>query len=248
MNSENDNKISLGLKIAMFSVVVFIVLAVLSFTFLPILQTVGASFGFGLPSGSGGRAIRDVEIDVDPQVVYRIDDHRYFTLEKYMDCNSGGFVYYNDAKKKLKIFAGIDGVDKEPQSEVSISQGNNVLSFKGRFIYSASDDVIAYPYRNVNYKYGSSTHFILYKNINNPSYNTSSGEVLMTSDITVTDDSIYVQDGRVAKNIKKIHIPKQNPNDFKWIKSSSLNVVKGSIDDHFHCNDNIKPRSVKYID
>lgn len=86
---------------------------------------------------------------------------------------------------------------------MSISQGDNVLSFKGRFIYSASDGLIAYPYRNVNYKYGNSTHFILYKNINNLSYNTSSGEVLMTLDITVTDDSIYIQNGRVVQNIKK---------------------------------------------
>ncbi|PLR29019.1 T6SS immunity protein Tli3 family protein, partial [Chimaeribacter arupi] len=102
MSHKEDNSLGAGTKIIMIIAVVAIVLFLLARFILSIIPTVGGSFGYGFPSGPGkGRAIRDVVIDVDPQVVYRIDDHRFFTLEQYKDCTSGGLVYYNDTRKKL---------------------------------------------------------------------------------------------------------------------------------------------------
>lgn len=246
MNNEKQNQSTGNIgKVIIIIVGVVIVLWFLARILLSMMPTVGGSFGYGLPSGTGGRAIRDVEVDVDPQVVYRIDDHRFFTLEKYVDCTHGGFVYYNDTNKKIKKFAGIDGEDKRPQNEITIDEVNNAMSFLGKFIYAASDNIIAYPDRNVSYKYGTAVYFIVYENINTPSKNTAV-EILSSSyeTATVSDDAIYIQYS--DDKYKKYHIP--NVSDkYEWVDSSSVHLSSTSQDDRFHCDNNIKPHSVKYI-
>jgi hypothetical protein len=214
---------------------------------ISMLPTVGGSFGFGFPSGSGGRAIRDVEIDVEPQVIYRIDDHRFFTLEKYLDCSFGGFVYYNDTNKKIKVLAGHEGADKRPQNEFTISQPNGVMDFHSKFIYAASDNIIAYPGSNVSYKYGFLNYFIAFKNITNPSKNSEIKVIGSIYDtITITNDAIYTQVSNAKENYKKYPIPKKS-DDYEWINTSDVHFNTVSQDDHFHCDNNIKPRRVKYI-
>lgn len=237
----------LGLKIVMIIAVVIFVIWILWNIVLSMLPTVGGSFGAGFPSGSGGRAIRNVEIDVEPQVVYRIDDHRFFTLEKYKDCSSGGLIYYNDTNKKIKIFAGPKGGDKEPQDEVSMSQVNDTLAFKGKFIYAANDNIIAYPTRDVNYKYGNSTFFIKYTDISNPSNITSSGTIFIDAIATVTNDAIFIQDSAVSKYSKKIKIPQNNVDAYDLVSPSDIHYTLTSKDDHFYCDNNIKPKHVKLI-
>lgn len=237
----------LGLKIVMIIAVVIFVIWILWNIVLSMLPTVGGSFGAGFPSGSGGRAIRDIEIDVKPQVVYRIDGHRFFTLEKYLDCNNGGFVYYNDTNKKIKVLAGYEGADKRPQNEVTTMQKNDVLALNGKFIYAASDNVIAYPTRDVSYKYGNSTYYIVFKDISDPSKN-SKFQVSPSNHNTniVTESAIYIQDKPTPKYYKKYSIPKKS-DDYEWIESPEVNFKRVSKDDHFHCDDTIKPRRVKYI-
>ncbi|HBZ14757.1 MAG TPA: hypothetical protein DEO73_03220 [Pantoea sp.] len=237
----------LGLKIVMIIAVAIFVIWVLWNFVVSMLPTIGGSFGAGFPSSSGGRAIRDVEIDVEPQVVYRIDDHRFFTLEKYLDCSYGGFVYYNDTNKKIKIYAGPEGEDKRPQNEFTISKPNGVMDFHSKFIYAASDNIIAYPGSNVSYKYGFLNYFIVLKNITNPSKN--SGFVVLGSSsdtITITDNAIYIQNESTPKNYEKHSIPKKS-DDYEWIDSSEIHFNRASLDDHFHCDNNIKPQRVKYI-
>jgi len=247
MSDKNQNTVSTGLKLALVAVLLLVVVVAGGFILLPMLQTVGGSFGYGYPGASGGRAIRDVEIDVEPQVVYRIDDHRFFTLEKYLDCNSGGFVYYNDTNKKIKIYAGVEGRDKEPQDEVSIMQKNNVLSFNGRFVFAASDNIIAYPDRNVNYKYGGSTYFISYKNVGDSSKNSMIG-INSSSSYTayVLDDAVFVRSSRHDVNYERYSIPKTT-DGYEWVDASALHLDSVSQDNHFHCNNNIKPKRVRYI-
>ena len=237
----------LGLKIVMIIAVVIFVIWVLWNVVVSMIPTIGGSFGSGFPRGSGGRAIRDVEIDVEPQIVYRIDDHRFFTLEKYLDCNNGGFVYYNDTNKKIKVLAGYEGADKRPQNEVTTMQKNDVLALNGKFVYAASDNVIAYPTRDVSYKYGNSTYYIAYKNISTPS-KSANFEVSSSGSRTniVTDDAIYVQVSNRKEMYKKYPIPKKS-DDPEWIDSSGVKLSNVSQDDHFHCDNTIKPRRVKYI-
>lgn len=246
MDSENNTHVGMGLKIAMGAVVVFMVLVLAGAVFLPMLQTVGGSFGYGYPSGSGGRAIRDVVIDVEPQVVYRIDEHRFFTFENYLDCNSGGFVYYNDTNKKIKVFAGIEGQDKKPQDEVSVMQKNNVLSFYGKFIYAAGDDVIAYPDRNVDYKYGGSTYFVIYERVSFPAEIMIMELSLPGIPLIIKDDAVITKVGGMSEYYREHKIPLDSKG-YDLLTDDELNFPKVSIDDHFHCDNTIRPRKVKYI-
>lgn len=247
MEDGNDKKRNdKDLKILVIIAAVLAALYILWRIVLAMLPTIGGSFGYGFPSGSGGRAIRDVEIEVEPQVVYRIDDHRFFTFEKYVSCTSGGFVYYNDTDKKIKIFAGPEGQDKKPQDEVTISQQNDVLSFNGKFIYAASDDVIAYPGRNVSYKYGSSNYFIVYENINDPTKNTGVKLPSASSTVIVSDKNIKIKSSALSKLYESYKIPKKTDN-FDYVDASKVRMDMLSQDDHFTCNNDIKPKRVKFI-
>ncbi|AVF34413.1 T6SS immunity protein Tli3 family protein [Rahnella sikkimica] len=237
----------LGLKILMIIAVVIFVIWVLWNVVVSMIPTVGGSFGAGFPGGSGGRAIRDVEIDVEPQVVYRIDNHRFFTLENYLNCSFGGFVYYNDTNKKIKVLAGNEGADKIPQNEFTISQPNGVMDFHSNFIYAASDNIIAYPGSNVSYKYGFLNYFIAYRNLTDPSKNSELKVIGSIYDtITITNDAIYTQVSNAKGNYKKYPTPKKS-DDYEWINASDAHFNRVSKDDHFHCDNTIKPRRVKYI-
>jgi len=145
------------------------------------------------------------------------------------------------------VLAGEKDSDQDPQNEVTIMQLNGPLSFYGKFIYAVSDNVIAYPVRYEDYKYGLVTYSIAYTDIMDPSKN-SSFEVLASSSRTniVTDDAIYVQASNQKEHYKKHPIPKKS-NNYEWINASDAHVNRVSQDDHFHCDNTIKPRRVKYI-
>ncbi|KVO17294.1 hypothetical protein WK11_04445 [Burkholderia ubonensis] len=48
--------------------------------------------------------------DSPPQVIYRIDDHRFVTLERYRDCNHGE-TFYNDTKVGIRQKLGRGDVE-----------------------------------------------------------------------------------------------------------------------------------------
>jgi len=50
---------------------------------------------------------KELPYDSPPQVIYRLDDHRFVTLERYRDCNHGE-TFYNDTRANIrrKIGAG----------------------------------------------------------------------------------------------------------------------------------------------
>ncbi|MBC8747552.1 MULTISPECIES: T6SS immunity protein Tli3 family protein [Paraburkholderia] len=47
----------------------------------------------------------EVHYNVPPQVVYRIDDHRYVTLEDYNGCL--GYAWYNDTRTDVRTKIGL---------------------------------------------------------------------------------------------------------------------------------------------
>lgn len=53
---------------------------------------------------------RELPYDTPAQVIYRIDDHRFVTLETYRDCHYGE-AYYNDTKLGLHRTLGRTGVE-----------------------------------------------------------------------------------------------------------------------------------------
>ncbi|WP_454757439.1 T6SS immunity protein Tli3 family protein [Cupriavidus campinensis] len=60
------------------------------------------------PYRNGGPPV--IDYDVPPQVIYRIDDHRFVTLENYRDCHHG-VTYYNDAKQGIRQRLGRAGIE-----------------------------------------------------------------------------------------------------------------------------------------
>ncbi|MEW6342484.1 MAG: hypothetical protein AB1704_17650 [Pseudomonadota bacterium] len=50
-------------------------------------------------------AAKELPYDSPPQVIYRIDDHRFVTLEHYRDCNHGE-TFYNDTNAGIRSYLG----------------------------------------------------------------------------------------------------------------------------------------------
>ncbi|WP_455426172.1 hypothetical protein [Dryocola sp. LX212] len=101
---------------------------------------VAGPYGGGVAFVNPVSAINDRQTEVEmekqqpkvygpPQVIYRIDKERYFTLEEYTHCENGKTFYNNKAK-------GI-------HTQISPSSG---YLFKGRLFWlSSRDDYLAFP-------------------------------------------------------------------------------------------------------
>ncbi|MDT6961417.1 hypothetical protein QTN24_07890 [Cupriavidus sp. SZY C1] len=64
----------------------------------------------GCANPSSNRSDEVSSFDVPPQVIYRIDDHRFITLENYRDCRHGT-TYYNDVRQGIRTKLGTDSVE-----------------------------------------------------------------------------------------------------------------------------------------
>ncbi|WP_312410077.1 hypothetical protein [Pseudescherichia sp.] len=103
----------------------------------------GAAFGLG--AGSLHETVttqkdRNAPLSVygPPQIIYQIDDGRYFTLENYTRCEDGQ-TFYNNKKKGI---------------HVKMLDGSGYL-FKGRLFWlSTRDDYLAFP-ATINTRYAA---------------------------------------------------------------------------------------------
>ncbi|MCR4457171.1 MULTISPECIES: T6SS immunity protein Tli3 family protein [Pseudescherichia] len=121
----------------------FIFLPIMSAALLSLSGCVTEGAAFGLGAGSLHETVT-TEKDKNapppvygpPQIIYRIDDSRYFTLENYTRCDNGQ-TFYNNKKKGI---------------HVKILNGSGYL-FKGRLFWlSTRDDYLAFPATiNTNY-------------------------------------------------------------------------------------------------
>ena len=121
----------------------FIFLPIMSAALLSLSGCVTEGAAFGLGAGSLHETVT-TEKDKNapppvygpPQIIYRIDDSRYFTLENYTRCEDGQ-TFYNNKKKGI---------------HVKILDGSGYL-FKGRLFWlSTRDDYLAFPATiNTNY-------------------------------------------------------------------------------------------------
>ncbi|MEK0169766.1 T6SS immunity protein Tli3 family protein [Pseudescherichia vulneris] len=114
----------------------FIFLPIISAALLSLSGCVTEGAAFGLGAGSLHETVT-TEKDKNapppvfgpPQIIYRIDDNRYFTLENYTRCEDGQ-TFYNNKKKGI---------------HVKILDGSGYL-FKGRLFWlSTRDDYLAFP-------------------------------------------------------------------------------------------------------
>ncbi|KVN40977.1 hypothetical protein WJ63_27530 [Burkholderia pyrrocinia] len=66
--------------------------------------------------------------DSPPQVIYRIDDHRFVTLEHYRDCNHGE-TFYNDTRAGIRRQLGRGDVENFQGSLVNADPTGRNLAF-----------------------------------------------------------------------------------------------------------------------
>ena len=211
--------------------------------------TSGAAFG----AASGAMAAKGVGndfkyylFDVPPQIIYRIDDHRYFTLENYKDCEHGGIVYYHDTKKNIKEYIN-GGSDSN-----SILKANQMMSWKGQFIYAASDKVLAYIYRRplMSDRDTHSGVFVVYETDGRHGTIELGGDTNPGFDITllITDENIYVTSKVIDRyaydlwstpgNPRKLHIVGNAYN----LQSTSVNSYNGALRDYDDVEDKDWPK------
>lgn len=114
----------------------FFCLPLLSGALLSLSGCISEGTAFGLRAGSLHETVM-TEKDKNapppvygpPQIIYQIDDNRYFTLENYTRCEDGQ-TFYNNKKKGI---------------HVKILDGSGYL-FKGRLFWlSTRDDYLAFP-------------------------------------------------------------------------------------------------------
>jgi len=120
------------------------------------------------------------------------------------------------------------------------------MSFKGQFIYAASDNVIACPVRYRGYKYGTEDYYISYIDLENPSNNTAVDAYKSTYAAVVSDGVIYIQDTVIDKSYEK-YILSNKADQYEMVDISLAKINRNSKDDRFHCDNKIKPRKVKVI-
>ena len=103
-------------------------------TLLSGCMTGGAAFGLGAGAVHETETVEDdpnqpPPVYGPPQIIYRIDSDRYFTLENYVSCEDGE-TYYNNKKKNIHVL---------------ISHASGYL-FKGRLYWASTrDDYLAFP-------------------------------------------------------------------------------------------------------
>ncbi|HAU4330801.1 hypothetical protein P2H57_03925 [Citrobacter freundii] len=213
--------------------------------------TSGAAFG----AASGAMAAKGVGhdfkyyvFDVPPQVIYRIDDHRFFTLENYKDCDHGGLAYYNDTKNKIKKYVG-GGSDSN-----AILSANPLMSWKGEFIYAASEDVIAYIERfpRMSDRDTHSGVFLTYEiggeyGMVNVGGDYESG---LKKTILVMNSALYLKSPGAqnllytlpVKSMNSFNISEDYPESAEGDLWPHIQTPSGTT--HFTCNNMLKPSSV----
>lgn len=78
--------------------------------------------------------------DSPPQVIYRIDDHRFVTLEHYLDCNHGD-TFYNDTKTGIRSYLGRGTVENFRGRVVNADPaGRNIVFPTATAPYTACSD------------------------------------------------------------------------------------------------------------
>jgi hypothetical protein len=60
------------------------------------------------------------------------------------------------------------------------------------------------------------------------------------------DGAVFIQSSRHDQRYEKYSIPKQI-DEYEWVDASTLKINTTSVDDRFHCDNNIKPKNIKYI-
>lgn len=266
MEDENNSKnIRVALKIVSIIAVVAVVLWILWNVVLSILPTVGGSFGYGIPKPSNSsHDDRIVITNAKPQIIYRLDEHRFLTLENYIACDKSGQVYYNDTslgiKSKLDVFAAHLGQEWGGEEQVEMKDSENmIMSYKGFLLNKATNGNLAFPYIDNTWSFCNNN----YGCYRGALVSTDQGRTFEVIDyersfngptenkiVIVENEFYYVGDvNDPFHSVKKISLNHHEPirEDVSSTTINPADMKNEKFDVRFTCNQKIKPSSVKFI-
>ncbi|MFO6298663.1 T6SS immunity protein Tli3 family protein [Rahnella selenatireducens] len=254
----------LGLKIVITIAVVIFVIWILWNIVVSMIPTVGGSFGAGMPGPSkGSHDDRIVITNAKPQIIYRLDEHRFLTLENYIACDKSGQVYYNDTslgiKSKLDVFAAKLGEDWGGEEQIQLKDSENmILSYKGFLLNKSTNGNLAFPYIDNTWSFCNNN----YGCYRGALVSTDQGKTFEAIDyerrfsgpteekvVLVGNDFYYVGDvNDSSQTIKKISLNHHEPvrEDVSSAVMNSADFKNEKFDVKFTCNPKIKPSSVKF--
>ncbi|NPT57898.1 hypothetical protein GNZ13_25850 [Paraburkholderia sp. 5N] len=193
---------------------------------------------------------KSLPCDSPPQVIYRIDDHRFVTLEHYRDCNHGE-TFYNDKKKNIRQRIGIGYFENFQRKIINADlSGNNIvlpLAFPQRLVCGDRGCTVVLFYSTDG---GENFHSIVYMPHSFRPFEDSKKYT-----VTATKDALYVSEGlgettdRTATTrypllpglvyFAKEKLPDGMHIDFDAKAPTGLHTPSGQ--DHITCDVSIKP-------
>jgi hypothetical protein len=246
--------------------VLFIVITII----IANLPSVGRSFGYGMP----GPARKDndrrvVRTNAPPQVIYRLDDHRYLTLENYIACDKSGQVYYHDSqlgiKTRLEAFSR-DGWSDDGKTRIKNQYAgddqiqlkdveNSFMHFKGKLINNATNGVLVFPFVNNRWQ-GCSNKYGCYQTVListdrgrtffRSSYERSTSHPNSRTTFIVENDRYIRADG-YREYIKEVYFNNEGVVKEKYVGEEFVERLMQLKEGGYSCNANIKPTKIKFI-
>lgn len=238
------------------------------------LPTVGGSFGYGMPRPvKADNDDRVVVTDAPPQVVFRIDDHRYLTLENYIACDKSGQIYYHDTI--LGIKTRIDTVNRDyykddgtvvknylvGDEQIQLKNvENGIMAYGGILLYDATNGALAFPYVNNTWS-GCDNNRGCYqgamvstdegRTFYSRIYEKSSNGPSVGTVITVSNEAFYRGEdyGYGVKRIPFVygHNLMDGVTENRDVKFDKETLKNRKYDIRFHCDNNIKPTKIRFV-
>ncbi|OLL29106.1 hypothetical protein BTH42_24325 [Burkholderia sp. SRS-W-2-2016] len=192
-------------------------------------------------------AAKELPYDSPPQVIYRIDDHRFVTLERYRDCNYGE-TWYNDTHSGIRHQLGRGGYEDYQGMLINADPTGRNLVFP-----SGAPPGLVTNERGVSVYLAYSTDGG--KNFHSLEYMPHSFDPFEDSKryaVYVDRERVYVEKRRNTDSYVEsyplipgfIYDGKSDIPDNKHVEEDTL-VPSGlrtpSGDDHIHCDASIKP-------
>ena len=185
--------------------------------------------------------------DVPAQVIYRIDDHRFISLENYSDCNHGD-TYYNDTKEVIHKKLGRNGIENFQGRLINADPtGKNIVIPSSQPPERACSDRGCSVSLIYSTDSGRTFHGMVYMKTFNP-FNRSK-----VYTIAVTSDALYVVKGQADPYVERYplvpdfvygtneKLPGDKRIEFDVKLPSGLRTPSGQ--ERFTCDASIRPKN-----
>ena len=134
-------------------------------------------------------AAKELPYDSPSQVIYRLDDHRFVTLEHYRDCNHGD-TFYNDSKAGIRTYLGRGTVENFQGRVINADpSGRNLVFPAATAPYTACSDRGCNPAMAYSTDGGATFRGMKYSEHNFDPFESSKNYT-----VAATKDAIYVSE------------------------------------------------------